>query len=121
LLDILYIDRQQMAQSGPLILAIAYPKAAHGALLSIQVGTTCPPGSKEISGNFLPTIKRFLLLIPCAPPSSAGWSGGVGEDCLSTKCEFRNRLTSRATQGTAQRRQTGGDFFWLLFLARQEK
>jgi len=24
------------------------------------------------------------LLIPCAPPSSAGWLGDVGEDCLST-------------------------------------
>jgi hypothetical protein len=31
------------------------------------------------------------------------------------------RLTSRATQGTLKGRQTGGDFFWLLFLARQEK
>jgi hypothetical protein len=61
---------------------------------------------------------------PCAPPSSADWSGGVGEDCLSTwprsgSCEFRSRLTSRATQGTPQGRQTGAafslvSFFWPL-------
>jgi hypothetical protein len=67
-----------------------------------------------------------LFFFPCAPPSSAGWSGDFGEDCLSTwprsgSCEFRSRLTSRATQGTPQGRETGGDFFWLLFLARQEK
>jgi len=42
---------------------------------------------------------------PCAPPSSAGWSGVVGEDCLSAKREFRSRLTSRATEGT---REAGG-------------
>jgi hypothetical protein len=66
---------------------------------------------------------RFLVFVffPCAPPSSASWSGDVGEDCLSTQCEFRSRLTRRATQETPQGRQTGGDFFWLLFLARQEK
>ncbi|OGS85774.1 MAG: hypothetical protein A2061_04060 [Gallionellales bacterium GWA2_59_43] len=65
----------------------------------------------------------FLVsfFFPCAPPSSAGWSGDVGEDCLSAEREFRSRLTSRATQGTAKRRQTGGAFFWFLFLARQEK
>src|SRR4030065_567103 len=59
----------------------------------------------------------FCFSFPCAPPSSAGWSGGVGEDCLSTQCEFRSRLTSRATQGTPQGRETGGAFslatlFW---------
>ncbi len=47
----------------------------------------------------------FWVFLPCAPPSSAGWSGDFGEDCLSTwprsgSCEFRSRLTSRATQGT---------------------
>ncbi len=31
------------------------------------------------------------------------------------------RAPLRLIEGTAQRRQTGGDFFWLLFLARQEK
>ncbi|NCN23260.1 MAG: hypothetical protein GW921_03720, partial [Gallionella sp.] len=30
---------------------------------------------------------------PCVPPSSAGWSGDVGEDCLSAQREFRSRLT----------------------------
>jgi len=64
--------------------------------------------------------QREREFIPCAPPSSADWSGGFGEDCLSAKREFRSRLTSRATQGTAKRRQTGGDFFGLLFLARQD-
>jgi len=37
--------------------------------------------------------------------TSGGWSGEVGEDCLSAKREFRSRLTSRATQGT---REAGG-------------
>jgi len=57
-------------------------------------------------GNKLPTIPvyGFGFFFPCAPPSSAGWSGGFGEDCLSTQCEFRSRLTCRATQGTAKRR-----------------
>jgi hypothetical protein len=74
-------------------------------------------------GNMLTTIWVFSFgfFFPCAPPSSGGWSGDVGEDCLSAKREFRSRLTSRATQGTPQGRQTGGDLFWLLFLARQEK
>ena len=64
---------------------------------------------------------------PCAPPSSAEWSGDFGEDCLSTwtrsgSCEFRSRLTRRATQGTAKRRQTGVAFFLVTFsLAKQEK
>jgi hypothetical protein len=59
--------------------------------------------------------------------TSAGWSGDFDEDCLSTwtrsgSCEFRSRLTSRATQGTAQRRQTGVAFFLVTFsLAKQEK
>jgi hypothetical protein len=68
-----------------------------------------------------PAVQNQLLNFPCEPTSSAGWSGDFGEDCLSTQCEFRSRLTSRATQGTPQRRQTGGAFFGLLFLARQEK
>src|SRR4030065_2410980 len=64
----------------------------------------------------------FCFSFPCAPPSSAGWSGGVGEDCLSTQCEFRSRLTSRATQGTPQGRQTGVAFSWVtFFLAKQKK
>src|SRR5260221_9820947 len=43
---------------------------------------------------------------PCAPPSNAGKSGAVGEDCLSARLasafdgrEFRSRLTCRVTQG----------------------
>jgi hypothetical protein len=59
----------------------------------------------------------FSFLIPCAPPSSADWSGVVGEDCLSAQREFRSRLTRRATQGTAKRRQTGAAFLWFLSLA----
>ncbi len=38
-------------------------------------------------GNMLPATRvygfGFLHFIPCAPPSSGGWSGDVGEDCLS--------------------------------------
>ena len=74
----------------------------------------------------LPTMRvygfGFSIFLPCAPPSSAGWSGGVGEDCLSAQREFRSRLASRATQGTAKRRQTGVAFFLVTFsLAKQEK
>jgi len=52
----------------------------------------------------MPTLFGFglLLFIPCVLPNSGGWSG---DDCLNAKCKFRSRLTSRATQGTAQRRQ----------------
>ena len=35
----------------------------------------CPLNELKVFG--------FLLFLPCAPPSSGGWSGGVGEDCLS--------------------------------------
>jgi len=63
----------------------------------------------------------FSLFFPCAPPSSAGWPGGFGEDCLSAQREFRSRLTSRATQGTAQRRQTGVAFFLVTFSWRRKK
>jgi hypothetical protein len=64
----------------------------------------------------------FSLFIPCAPPSSAGRSGDFGEDCLSAQREFRSRLTSRATQGTPQGRQTGVAYFLVTFsLAKQEK
>ena len=74
--------------------------------------TCCPPDFRFC----------LLLFIPCAPPSSGGWSGDFGEDCLSTQCEFRSRLTCRATQGTAQQRQTGVAFFLVTFsLAKQEK
>src|SRR3989338_3964078 len=74
----------------------------------------------------LPTMRvygfGFSIFLPCAPPSSAGWSGDFGEDCLSAWREFRSRLTSRATQGTAKRRQTGVAFFLVTFsLAKQEK
>jgi len=48
----------------------------------------------------MPSCFWFGFSFPCAPPSSTGWSGDVGEDCLSAKREFRSRLTSRATQGT---------------------
>jgi len=53
--------------------------------------------------------------------TSAGWSGDFGEDCLSAKREFRSRLASRATQGTAQRRQTGAAFFLVTFSWRRKK
>ncbi|OIR16041.1 hypothetical protein GALL_35450 [mine drainage metagenome] len=64
----------------------------------------------------------FRFCFPCTPPSSGGWSGVFGEDCLSAKREFRSRLTSRATQGTAKQRRTGVAFFLVTFsLAKQEK
>jgi hypothetical protein len=72
-----------------------------------------------VVGNLLPTMRVYGVgfFIPCAPPSSGDWSGDFGEDCLSAQREFRSRLTSRATQGTAKRRQTGVAFslvtlFW---------
>jgi hypothetical protein len=41
---------------------------------------------------------------------------------LSAQREFRSRLTRRATQGTAQRRQTGVAFSLVtFFLAKQKK
>jgi hypothetical protein len=68
------------------------------------------------------SVLVFRFFLPCAPPSSAGWSGDFGEDCLSALREFRSRLTSRSTQGTPQGRQTGVAFFLVTFsLAKQEK
>jgi hypothetical protein len=34
---------------------------------------------------------------------------------------LRSPACLRLIEGTPKERQTGGDFFWLLFLARQEK
>ncbi len=54
--------------------------------------------------------------------------GGLGEHCSSPavgraphKVELRSPACLGLVEGTPQGRQTGGDFFWLLFLARQEK
>jgi hypothetical protein len=78
-----------------------------------------------VVGNLLPSIRIYgfgiSLFIPCAPPSSGGWSGDFGEDCLSAQREFHSRLTSRATQGTAKRRQTGVAFFLVTFSWRSKK
>ncbi len=79
----------------------------------------CPPRSKKERAQS--AHKTAFPLFPCAPPSSTDWSGDVGEDCLSAQREFRSRLTSRATQGTPKGWRTGGDFFGLPFLARQER
>jgi len=50
----------------------------------------------------------------------------LGEHCLSTwprsgSCELRSPARLRLIEGTPQGRQTGGDFFGLPFLARQER
>jgi len=42
-------------------------------------------------------------------------NGDHGEDCPSAQREFRSRPFVRATQGTAQRRQTGVAFFAYFF------
>jgi len=46
-------------------------------------------------------------------------SGARG--CAPRQVELRSPACLRLIEGTPQGRQTGGDFFWLLFLARQEK
>jgi hypothetical protein len=41
---------------------------------------------------------------------------------LSTQCEFRSRLTRRATQGTSKRWRIGIAFSWVtFFLAKKKK
>ena len=48
--------------------------------------------------------------------------GGVGEDCLSAKREFRSRPAWRATQGTPEGSGKRGVFFFGYFcLDKQEK
>jgi len=76
--------------------------------------------------NILPAIRIFgfvfpLSISPHPPPSSAGWSGDVGEDCLSTQCEFRSRLTRRATQGTSKRWRIGDRLLLVTFLGEARK
>ena len=56
-----------------------------------------------------------------SPPNSADWSGDVGEDCLSTQCEFRSRLTSRATQGIPKGWRNWGRLFWVTFFGDAKK
>jgi hypothetical protein len=57
-------QRLLLARSSLLSLAIAYPKAAHGALLSIRVGTTCPPGRKKYWATFCPRLNDFRFSSP---------------------------------------------------------
>ena len=72
---------------------------------------------------------RFSLFAfhpPHPPPSSGGWSGDFGEHCLSTwprsgSCEFRSRLTSRATQGTPQGWRIGVAFSLVTFFWRSKR
>ena len=45
--------------------------------------------------------------------------GGAG--CAPRQVELRSPACLRLIEGTPQGWQTGDDFFWLLFLARQEK
>ena len=64
------------------------------------------------------------VIFPSEPPSNAGATGAVGEDCLSPRVragEFRSRLSLRVTQGIPKGRFSEAAFFGLLFLAAQEK
>jgi hypothetical protein len=67
-----------------------------------------------------PQDRRAYFSSPFPPPSSGGKSGDVGEDCLSTwtrsgSCEFRSRLTCRATQGTSKRWRIGDRLLLVTF------
>ena len=55
------------------------------------------------------------------PPSSTDWSGDFGEDCLSTQCEFRSRLTSRAHVGNLEEVADLGRLFLGYFLLAKQK
>jgi hypothetical protein len=70
-------------------------------------------------------MKPLLILLlgtPHPPPSSAGGSGDFGEDCLSTQCEFRSRLTGRAHAGNPEGMADWGRLFFGYFhLAKQKK
>ena len=69
----------------------------------------------------------FPLFIPCAPPSSGGWSGDFGEDCLSTwprsgSCEFMRKPDQSSNAGYRVAAANRGRFlFGYFFLATQEK
>ena len=77
-----------------------------------------------------------LTFSPLVPPSNAGWSGEVGEHCLRSRSFIagapsersrerflgRSRPAVRVAQGSREATGTSGvAFFWLLFLAKQEK
>ena len=89
-------------------------------------------------------MKPLLILIfgpHHPPPSSGGWSGVVGDntarsdllrwrltfrlcrshDCLSTQCEFRSRLTSRAHAGNLAEVVDWGRLFWVTFFGKTKK
>ena len=83
----------------------------------------CPHSYFDLEAAFdFALLLIFALPSHHPPPSSTDWSGDFGEDCLSTKCEFRSRLARRATQGTSQRWWIGVAFSWVaFFLAKQKK
>ena len=75
-----------------------------------------------MAGNRPQSIDRFCLSSPVRRLDSSQTSGGLGEDCLSTQCEFRSPACLRTIEGTPQGRQTGVAFFLVTFsLAKQEK
>jgi hypothetical protein len=93
-----------------------------------RVDTMCPhPISILVLVLVLVSVLVLILILfldlpsPHPPPSSGGWSGVVGEDCLSTQCEFRSRLTSRATQGTSKRWRIGDRLLLVTFLGEARK
>ncbi len=113
---------------------------------AIQMGMNCqiqkqkPPlgerkahtkSKKACEGAKRPHTKPLLIFAfdfgsPSPPPSSADWSGDVGEDCLSTwprsgSCELRSRLINRATQGIPQGWRNWGRLLWVTFLGEARK
>ena len=68
-----------------------------------MVGTTCPPYDfKVLEFRFLPPERRL------GHPQAGG---GLGEDCLSTQCEFRSPACLGLTEGTRRAANRGRLFF----------
>ena len=77
----------------------------------------------SVVGNLLPAAFRFSLYLPCAPPSSAGWSGGFRRGLSEHAVRVSQPPDQSSNAGHPRSgRQTGGAFSLVtFFLAKQKK
>ena len=74
---------------------------------------------RKVTKRRRPLVRRSFGL-PCAARPVGGSRRALSERPRSGR-ELRSRPTGRAAQGSPKDRRTRGRFFWLLFLAVQEK
>jgi len=80
---------------------------------------------KQSVGNFLPTLRIYglalVLFSPVHRRKKSQVGGVLGEDCLSTQCEFRSPAHLGFFAGTRRAVNRGRLFLGYFLLATQKK